>query len=303
MPSLLEREAADYLLTSSNLIARRIVSASVWAFGSLYGEGPLLRILCIAMKRRDLALFKQCLARLLELGIVETNTPSRFSAAQPAATATKKAEQWTARRTSLGKLADDWYFLLIKEKVRVDAALMQWLHKALLKTVQTSASDQLPNIGDEIAGMLSGLLRVAPVEEIKHTADSLSRRIPDNAALLVLRAKCEKWANNLQEARRLLQRAVSQVGCDPMAYFELAETLELLGDDAGTIEVLKKARCFFSDEELFLNNPSGLTMMAGPLMRQGRIAEGWEQYQKRRDRFVLDAPLGRRNLVWRQTRR
>lgn len=161
-----------------------------------------------------------------------------------------------------------------------------------LKVVLESAGGPDILSVEEVSLGIELLFKHECLEASAELAGLACETFPDDPRLMMLSADTKKSVFDREGAAEAYARLLRREDCPRSVHFELAELLETVGDDAGAIEALEKGFALYTTEELFLHHPRYLASMAGPLMRSGRIVEGWQHYQKRRDRIVLEAPPG-----------
>jgi hypothetical protein len=145
---------------------------------------------------------------------------------------------------------------------------------------------------DEFSRLLSklfdGFINAGWIKYMNDLEYYLPESLIDSPHIIVVIGKREKWSYELQRASHLFRIALNKPNCDPEAYFELAETLEFIGDDAAAITEAEHGFSHLSREELFAKSRNRLTMTAGPKLRLGDFVGGWTAHMNRRDRFLLE---------------
>jgi hypothetical protein len=260
----LERRVADILLRRPIAPLRFLIRLGLPAIKQRFGVSGISKVLAIALRAQDFALTDKCMILL-----ASTQSPPRS-------------------------------YLLQDKSIPVGDAFITWLEDMLIGTAESIGECEPVRIDEFVqraSALLSDYVKGVGPERVGKIAAALGQISPENASLLALRGHCEKWNGNLEAARDLLARATADKLCDPLTYFELAEVLEFLEEDEAAIDAAHRGHELIAEADLFIKKASCLTMPAGPLMRQGRLKEGWERYQKRRDRLVFEAPSGRE--VWR----
>lgn len=265
-PTLFKPHAVHFVLKHNSAPLRFLLRHSMGVLKRCYGARAILTLLVIGIDSRD--------SKLIDASLRQLTSNDLHSLSEEC----------------LKQLSD-----LDTGGIGDDRALLKWLQGQLVLQLKSQPEAAAPLI-EKIITLLYDLLKSVGVEEVTKTAEAFAAIVSRNPVLLQLLGHCEKWSGRLEDARSTLERALALPDADPMGYFELSEVLEFLGDDNGAIQAARKGQAHFSDQELFLKSPGRLTMPTGPLMRQGNLVAGWEQYQKRRDRFVLDAPP--RRAIW-----
>ena len=143
--------------------------------------------------------------------------------------------------------------------------------------------------------VMQALLGAGFLSETAALGAALYARAPDDPEIVLLCASLEKWCGRLERSRELCEAALALPGCDPVAHLELGEVCDWLGDDAAALEAFARAPTPDGNQALFDRHSRYLTLPAGVLFRQGRLADGWRIFQ-RKDRLELEAPPGTR--IW-----
>jgi len=318
-----ERYLAQYILQKKDAPSRFLLRHSIGAIKHYYGQHAVMVALVIGLSTRDFKLVEASLNHFtndelksisgswlykLQARIETKEIELREFILEQAHLHEPAPQDQSLKEIAYHLLSGLWVKKLETEAdvTEIDTRdiadskdLLKWLHQHLvlrLKDIMRSNPEAARPFIDKAITLLSDLLKSAGVEEVTKTAIELAAIGPGDPALHQFLAHCEKWSGRLENARALLERALAMPNADPIGYFELSEVLEFLGDDTGAIKAARKGQAHISDAELFLKNPGCMTMPAGPLMRQGDLIAGWQQYQKRRDRFVLAAPNG--TAIW-----